>query len=104
MGRVSKMTKTQKHLNNENEIKKSKEVGCLYCFRKSSTDELEWLDESFKKIITLHTFCPKCQVADKLLGDESGIPLTEQNLKSLSYELFHSNKDKQNRATKLMAL
>ena len=77
-----------KHLNNENEIKNSKKVGCLYCHSVFNSYELDYLEDCFISVLETLTYCPKCGVSGKLIGDASGIELTETNLKLISYELF----------------
>jgi len=74
------------HINNLEEIKASKKVGCLYCHKVSEVTELEWLEEHFLNVLENNTYCPKCSVADMLIGDASGIELTETNLKILEFE------------------
>lgn len=76
------------HVNNEQEIKNSKFIGCLSCHRVFSVDELDWLEEFPNYLLDLNTYCPLCRVADKLIGDASGIELTPTNLKSLEYEIY----------------
>lgn len=80
------MSILEKHLNNYNEIKNSKTVGCLACCKVSNVDELDWLADDFNKILDLNTYCPKCRVADQLIGDASNIDISEANLRKLHDE------------------
>ena len=70
------------------EIETSKVCYCFYCLNSFSPAEIfEWIDDGQTAL------CPKCGI-DSILGDASGIDLTEEFIKEMSEYWFGRPKRK----------
>ncbi len=78
-----KIRKAHKHtFRNRKEIEASEVCGCGSCARVFPVSEIKaWADEGETAI------CPYCDV-DILIGDASGIPLTEEFLNAMAKKYF----------------
>ncbi|RDJ35563.1 MAG: cytoplasmic protein [Crenarchaeota archaeon] len=84
---------------NKNELEQSKKCGCFYClsiFELKSYDNLEWVGREKTTLL-----CPKCSI-DSVIGDASGIKLTNLFLKKM-YERWvsYENRIKQSQFLRL---
>ena len=71
---------------NEGIIKQSKLCGCFYCGRIFSPDEvMDYMEEHGKKDRTAS--CPYCYI-DSVIGDASGIEITEDLLNVMHQRYF----------------
>ena len=58
---------------NKEEVQASEQVGCFYCRRVYTPDEIEeWVDRDSNTAI-----CPHCHI-DSVIGDKSGFPVTDE--------------------------
>ena len=70
---------------NKVEIQKSKQCGCFFCVLMfPSADVVEYINEPAGGETA---FCPICGI-DSVIGDASGIALTEHFLKQMNKEFF----------------
>lgn len=72
------ISEAHKHSSNRDEILRSKECACFYCYYHFAPSEVEWVSIN-NELAT----CPRCSV-DSVLGDASGFRLDDPFL-----ELMH---------------
>lgn len=70
--------------NHREEILKSNQCGCFYCFKTFKPEEIkDWIDQEQTAI------CPFCNI-DSVIGDNSGAVLDETFLKEMHKDWFDS--------------
>lgn len=63
---------------NKDELSRSSICGCFYCEMVYSPTEIkEWVDK-----LSLTALCPRCSI-DSVIGDASGLPITESFLNKM---------------------
>ena len=71
---------------NEKQIQNSKQCGCFHCGRIFPAETVtEWCDESENEDKT--ALCPFCMI-DSVLGDASGVNITDQLMTLMNIEFF----------------